>query len=83
MSNIIISIPIVYLTVYGIGAFFIVFHLIKYGITPWPKKIATVFLAGSIVLGILSFMLFVQIDWKDIFSNKMFQNNSFKVNVIK
>lgn len=83
MSNLILSIPVLYLAVYWLGAFFIVYHLVKYGITSWPKKIATVFLAGSILLSLINFMLFAQIDWQKIFgSNKMTQNAPLQNNKI-
>jgi hypothetical protein len=75
MNNLLLLIPTAYLTLYWIGSFFVVYHLIKYGITSWPKKIASVFLAGSIVLSILSFMLFTQINWQDTFPTKMIQND--------
>jgi len=68
-------IPVIYLILYWIGAFFIVYHLTKYGITPWPKKIATVFLAGALMLSILNFMLFTQVNWKTIFNPQNLQQN--------
>ena len=67
MSSLLIWVPLTYLCIYWLGAFFIVFHLVKYGITSWPKKIAGVFLAGSIVLSIINFMLFTQADWQRYF----------------
>jgi len=78
MNKVLISIPLIYLIIYWIGAFFIVYHLVKYGITSSPKKIAAIFLAGSIVLSILSFMLFMQINWQNIFTG--IQNNAPKIN---
>jgi hypothetical protein len=78
MNKFLFLIPFVYLVIYWIGGFFVVYHLIKYGITSWPKKIAGVFLAGSIVLSLLSFMLFTQIDWQGFFANPFIQNNSLQ-----
>ena len=75
MNNFLVSIPIIYLAIYWIGAFFIVYHLIKYGTTSWPRKIVGVFLAGSIILTILNFMLFIQIDWMSIFGSVKSQTN--------
>ena len=68
MNNYLVLIPLVYLGIYWLGAFFIVYHLLKYGITDRPKKIVAVFLAGSIMLSILNFMLFNQINWQKIFN---------------
>jgi hypothetical protein len=75
MNKIMLSIPTIYLLIYWLGAFFIVYHLLKYGITSWPKKIVSVFLAGSIVLSILSFMLFVQIDFKQMLGDTFLQDS--------
>jgi hypothetical protein len=63
MNNFLYLIPVVILVVYWIGAFFLVYHLLKYGITNWPKRLATIFLLGSLFMSVLSFMLFNQIDW--------------------
>lgn len=73
MSNFIILIPILYLLAYWVFAFFIVYHLIKYGVTAWPKRIAALFLAGSLFLSILNFMIFLQIDWNKIISGEQFK----------
>jgi hypothetical protein len=81
MNNLPLVIPVIYLLIYWVGAFFIVYHLLKYGITYWPKRVAAVFLAGSIVLSVLSFMLFTQIDFQQLFDGKLLQsNNSFLEN---
>ncbi|MEI6553092.1 MAG: hypothetical protein WCO09_00835 [bacterium] len=81
MNNLFISVPIVFLAIYWLGAFFIVYHLIKYGITSWPKKIAGTFLAGSIFLSILSFMLFTQINWQKVFNGALLPNNTLQKNL--
>jgi hypothetical protein len=80
-----LSIPVIYLAVYWLGAFFIVYHLLKYGITSWPKKIVAVFLAGSIILSMLSFMLFTQIDFKKMFGSEstFIKENSVILNNFK
>lgn len=80
MNNIYLLIPIIYLIIYWLGAFFIVYHLLKYGITSWPRKIVAIFLAGSIVLSILSFMLFTQINLQKLFGGKILQNSSLLEN---
>ena len=60
-ANILNSIPffgivIVFLAlVYWIPTFFVVYHLIRFGIGPRPKFIALVFLIGSVIL----FSLFI------------------------
>lgn len=75
MNNFLFLIPTFYLIIYGVGAFFIVYHLVKYGITSWPKKIAAVFLLGSLFLGIINFTMFMQIDWQKIFDSNFFEHN--------
>ena len=69
MTNSLYLIPVIYLAIYWVGAFLIVYHLLKYGITNRPKTVAIVFLSGSIFLSILNFMLFNQIDWQKTFNN--------------
>lgn len=43
---------------YWMGAFFILYHLIRFGIGTLPKRIAAIFLGGSIFLTIISILLF-------------------------
>jgi len=62
--------------IYWVGAFIIVYHLLKYGITNKPRRIATIFLAGSIVLSIISFMLYTQIDWQKIFPSEIMKQKT-------
>lgn len=68
MINYFQLIPTFILIIYWIGAFFLVYHLLKYGITNWPKRLATIFLLGSLFLSIISFMLFNQTDWQKTFT---------------
>ena len=46
---------------YWIGAFFILYHLIRFGVGSSPKKMAVIFLAGSLFLSMVATLLFGQI----------------------
>ncbi len=48
------------LLVYWICSFLILYHLIRFGVSGQPKKIAVVFLAGSIMLTIVAVLLYGQ-----------------------
>lgn len=64
---------------YLINSFFIVYHLIRFGIGPKPKIIAFVFLAGSWALLIVAIMLYHNVDltsfWDFVRSGQWFQLN--------
>jgi hypothetical protein len=47
--------------VYWLGAFFIMYHLIRFGVGNQPKKIALLFLCGSLILSIITTLFFAQI----------------------
>lgn len=59
-SSIISLIFIFALLVYWVCSFLILYHLIRFGVSGQPKKIAVVFLAGSIVLTIIAVLLYSQ-----------------------
>ncbi len=46
--------------IYWTGAFFILYHLIRFGVGNQPKKIALLFLAGSLVLSIITTLFLYQ-----------------------
>jgi hypothetical protein len=46
---------------YWIGAFFILYHLIRFGVGSSPKKLAVLYLAGSLFLSIVMVLLYGQI----------------------
>lgn len=48
---------------YWIGAFFILYHLIRFGVGSSPKKMAVFFLSGSLFLSLIAVLLFGQIDF--------------------
>ena len=48
------------MTIYWTMAFTILYHLIRFGVGTLPKKIAIVFLAGGIVLSIVTVLFFAQ-----------------------
>ncbi len=47
--------------VYWVGAFFILYHLIRFGVSGQPKIIALVFLTGSLILSIITSLFFAQV----------------------
>ncbi|MDQ5912267.1 MAG: hypothetical protein QG568_482 [Patescibacteria group bacterium] len=47
--------------VYWTGTFVILYHLIRFGIGNQPKRIAIVFLAGSLILSIITTLFFAQV----------------------
>ncbi|MBP6974382.1 MAG: hypothetical protein KBB54_00375 [Candidatus Pacebacteria bacterium] len=46
---------------YWSGTFVILYHLLRFGIGSQPKKIAVVFLAGSLILSIITTLFFAQV----------------------
>jgi uncharacterized membrane protein len=50
------------LLVYWTQAFFILYHLVRFGIGSAPKILALVFVLGSVVLFIATFVFYSQID---------------------
>ncbi len=46
---------------YWSGTFIILYHLIRFGISNQPKRIAIVFLAGSLILSIITTLFFAQV----------------------
>ncbi len=46
---------------YWTGGFLILYHLIRFGVGSNPKKVAIVFLAGSLILSIIATMFFAQV----------------------
>ena len=51
---------------YWVGAFFILYHLIRFGVGSSPKKMAVIFLAGSLFLCLITILLFGQIDFTQL-----------------
>jgi hypothetical protein len=47
--------------VYWSGTFVVLYHLIRFGIGNQPKRIAIVFLAGSLILSIITTLFFAQV----------------------
>lgn len=46
---------------YWSGTFVILYHLIRFGIGNQPKRIAVVFLAGSLILSVITTLFFAQV----------------------
>lgn len=46
---------------YWSGTFIILYHLIRFGIGNQPKKIAVIFLGGSLILSIITTLFFAQV----------------------
>lgn len=53
---------IVILVIYWIFAFVIVYHLTRFGVGTQPKRIAGIFLAGSLILSATIIIFFTKID---------------------
>ena len=49
------------MTIYWSLAFTVLYHLLRFGVGTLPKKVAIVFLAGSILLSMVTIMFFTQI----------------------
>lgn len=47
--------------VYWTGAFFILYHLVRFGISGQPKKIAMLFLIGSLFFSLVTTLFFAKI----------------------
>jgi hypothetical protein len=61
LSNIKTTASLIYtfvMLVYWTGAFVILYHLIRFGVGDHPKKVAIVFLAGSLFLSIITTLFF-------------------------
>jgi hypothetical protein len=54
--------------IYWVYAFFIVYHLTRFGIGPVPKLFALVFLFGALMLFSLTLLAYSRIDTVEIFS---------------
>lgn len=46
---------------YWAGAFIILYHLIRFGVGSKPKQVAIFFLAGSLILSIITTLFFAQV----------------------
>ncbi len=55
------------LAVYWTNAFFIIYHLTRFGVGPKPKILALVFFAGSFALFGIAAALYGQVDLTDAF----------------
>jgi hypothetical protein len=49
------------LLLYWSGTFVVLYHLIRFGIGSQPKRIAVVFLSGSLILSIITTLFFAQV----------------------
>lgn len=81
LQNLFIVFIIIVFLVYWIFTFIIFYHLTRFGIGTLPKKIATIFLMGSVVLFCLNFLFFSSINFnvlKDRVS--LLVNNISKIN---
>lgn len=71
MTELILNLPLllflVFLVNYMTGAFFIAYHLSKFGIDAKTKTVMVIFLFGLAFLISFSFYFFFEIDWIEIF----------------
>jgi len=69
MSNPITNLPlaifIIFIISYAINSLFIVYHLLKFGLDYRTKLLAFVFSIGSILLILVNFQLFSEIQWTE------------------
>jgi ABC-type multidrug transport system permease subunit len=66
MSNLYVYFGLAYavaMAIYWLGVFFILYHLIRFGVSTTPRKLAVVFLGGALVLSLLATILFTQINF--------------------
>ena len=61
MQNIPEIIAILAVLIYLVGAFIIIYHLIRFGVGNAPKAVALVFFSGSIILVLLAATFFLNI----------------------
>ncbi len=69
LTNLTLIVFIVIIFSYLIGAFFIVYHLLKFGLDYKTKVLTFTFLAGLVILLSLNFYLFLKIDWTEFLNN--------------
>lgn len=63
--NLPLAIFIIFLIGHAINSLFIVYHLLKFGLDYRTKLLAFVFSIGSILLIIVNFQLFSEIQWTE------------------
>ncbi len=56
-----VVIYIVGLAVFWMMAFFVLYHLIRFGVSVYPKRLALIFLLGSVVISLLITLLFISL----------------------
>ncbi len=61
LSNSIAIITVLFLIGYWTGIFLLSYHLIRFGIGTYPRRVAFIMILGSVFLTILSIMLLVAI----------------------
>lgn len=65
-----INLPLIFflaiILLYLIGAIFISYHLLKFGIGKEPKILNVVFLIGSLILIALNFFYFYSVNWEKL-----------------
>lgn len=58
---------------YWLSAFFVLYHLIRFGIGTKPKRLSFLFLFGSLILSVLVTVLFINLNL-DALSRSLFQD---------
>lgn len=64
------------IVIYWTAAFLVLYHLIRFGVSGQPKKIAVIFLGGSLLLTMIVVLLFSQVDltaFKNLNTINLFQ----------
>lgn len=78
MNGLIANLPlilfVIFLANYAIGAFFISYHLLKFGIDAKTKTATTVFIAGFVFLLFSAFYFFFKVEWSGYIETLPFLN---------
>jgi len=66
MGNVFLILFLIILALYLLYVFFIIYHLIRFGIGSLPKILAFIFLIGSFFFFLLAIAAFSQVSWDEI-----------------
>ena len=61
LSNLPLIAFILALLIYSIGAFVILYHLIRFGVGTQPKAVAFIFFTGSVILVLFASVLYINL----------------------
>ena len=67
ITNLPLTIFIIFLIVYAVNSLFVIYHLLRFGLDYKTKLLAIIFSVGSILLITVNLRLFSGIEWPGIF----------------